>query len=84
MPKQRLISDIAAEIRRKWEKVNYAAVPYLDAMDKLSTIDQQYGQDSAREIVLYFLGNAKTFRGPDAVRLKQELKDLLNKKKDAV
>ena len=67
---------IASEIRRTWPKVNYAAVPYLDAMRSLDSISDNYGEDSGKSIVLYFLSNASTWRGPDAKRIKAELKSL--------
>ena len=41
--------------------------------DKNST----YGYDSAKSVVLYFLANASTFRGPKAKELKAELKDVI-------
>ncbi len=59
--KQRPIYEIA----RDWKKVNFAAVPYLRAMHEL---DGMYGYDTAKSIVLYFLSNASTWRGPDASR----------------
>jgi len=68
---------IAFEIMNLWPKVNYAAVPYLEAMHSLREIDDSYGADPAREIVLKFLGNAKTWRGPVARRVKAELNALL-------
>lgn len=73
----RPLSVIAADIRRHWPNVNYAAVPYLEAMADLDAITDNYIADSARSIVLYFLSNARTWRGPDAVRIKAELKALL-------
>lgn len=73
----RPLSVIAADIRRAWPNVNYAAVPYLEAMADLHAITDNYIADSARSIVLYFLFNARTWRGPDAVRIKAELKALL-------
>jgi len=75
----RSIRDIAIEINQAWGNVNYAAVPYLSAMHQLDGIDESFGYDSARDVVLRFLGNASSFRGADARRLKQELKDLLGK-----
>ena len=75
--KPRPISTIARDIRKTWgTKVNYAAKPYLDAMHSLETIDQNYYEDSAKSVVAYFLSNASSFRGPDAKRLKQELKTI--------
>jgi hypothetical protein len=65
---------IAREIRKDWKKVNYAAAPYLDAMDYLATMKDMYGFDNAESIVLYFLCNASTWRGETAKRIKAELK----------
>jgi len=72
----RYLSTIAADIRRNWPKVYFGAVPYLDAMATLDNITEDYGQDSAKSIVLYFLSNATTWRGDDARRIKAELKKL--------
>jgi len=68
---------IASEIHKYWEGVNYAAKPYLQAMHHLDAITEVYGFDSGRSIVLYFLGNAKAFKGEHARRIKTELKELL-------
>lgn len=73
----RTISDIAYDIRREWKNVNYAAKPYLEAMTSLETIYDTYIHDSAKGIVLRFLGNAGSFRGERAKALKAELKELL-------
>lgn len=77
---QRSLSVIARDIKRNWPKVNYAAVPYLDAMFDLDKITDMYMSDSAKSIVLYFLGNASTWRGPAAKRIKTELNSLLKGK----
>lgn len=73
----RPLSEIAREIRLNWEKVNYAAVPYLDAMECLNTIDDMYILDSGESIVRYFLSNASTWRGETAKRIKKELNNML-------
>lgn len=73
----RLISDIAAEIRKTWKNVNYAAKPYLDEMRWMGTINDNVMFDSGKDIVLRFLGNAATWRGEDAKRIKAELKAML-------
>jgi len=70
----RPLHTIAKEIKSNWSKVYFGAVPYLEAMGTLSTIDQDYYQDSAKSIVLYFLSNASTWRGEVAKRIKTELK----------
>jgi hypothetical protein len=72
----RSIRSIALDIRKEWVKVNYAAKPYLDAMMELNSINDKYGFDNARSIILYFLSNASSFRGERAKALKAELKAL--------
>lgn len=70
----RPLYEIARDIRKSWPKVYFGAVPYLDAMSTLNSIDDTYGCDDARSIVLYFLANAQTWRGNDAKTIKAELK----------
>ena len=65
---------IAAEVSADWAKPYFGAVPYLDAMRRLNGIDDMYGWEDARTIVLYFLSNATTWRGEVARRVKAELK----------
>ena len=72
----RPLNEIAYAIRKDWEKVNYAAVPYLDAMEQLESIDDNFYADNGRSVVLYFLANASTWRGPVARSIKKELKYL--------
>jgi len=43
----------------------------------LSSLKDAYGMDSGREMVLYFLSNASSFRGDEAKSLKLELKQYL-------
>lgn len=78
--KQRPIYDIAYEIRRTWEKVNYAAEPYLKAMMTLTDTNSMYIHDSATDIVTRFLINATSWRGEDARRIKKELKSIVGLK----
>jgi hypothetical protein len=68
---------IAREIRTDWKKPYFGAVPYLDALQHLVSIDGRYYQDSAKSIVAYFLANAGTWRGDTARRVKAELKGLI-------
>ena len=72
---QRNLASIAAEISRDWGgKINYAAKPYLSAMRGMDSIHDNYGADSGKSVVLYFLSNASTWRGDTAKRVKAELK----------
>ena len=68
------ISAIARFIRSDWKTVNFAAKPYLDAMASMETIDENYGLDSGKSIVIYFLSNASSYRGENAKLVKAELK----------
>ncbi len=73
---QRKIYEIAKEIRSDWKKPYFGAVPYLDAMDSLIYPTDNYGLDSAKSVVMYFLANANTWRGDTARRVKAELKGM--------
>lgn len=73
----RPLYTIARAIRADWKKVYFGAVPYLDAMRSLDSISDSYGCDDARSIVLYFLANASTWRGPVAKAIKAELKEMV-------
>ena len=64
---------IAQEIHHTWPNVYYGAVPYLSAMGQMATMQDMYGVEDAKGIVLYFLSNATSWRGPDAKRIKAEL-----------
>lgn len=70
----RPLNIIAREIRADWKKVNFAAKPYLDAMDWLESVNDSYYCESGKSIVLYFLANAGTWKGETAKRIKAELK----------
>jgi hypothetical protein len=71
---------IAAEIRQTWPKVNFGAVPYLEAMEQLTTVTDMYYTESGRTMVLYFLSNSGSWRGEDAKRIKNELRVMVGQK----
>ena len=73
----RPLYEIAKEIRSDWKKVYFGAVPYLEAMETLSGMDDKFICDDADEIVMYFLANAQTWRGDVARRIKKELNAML-------
>ena len=77
---KRTFRQIAKDIKSTWLNVYFGAVPYLEALLTLDTIDPNamYYCDTAEHIVRYFLANARTFRGADAKRLKAELKSMLH------
>lgn len=73
----RKISVIANDIFKDWQKVNFAALPYLKAMLSINYVNDSYGYDNGKSIVLYFLSNAGTYKGETAKRLKIELKNII-------
>jgi len=72
------LSQIARMIAKDWTSkgkgVYFGAKPYLEAMFSLHSIDDDYMMDSGQSVVLYFLANAATWRGPVAKAVKTELK----------
>lgn len=72
-----LIRDYAYDIERDWTKPYFGAVPYIRAMRELDTVNDMYGQDDAKSVIMYFLANAGTWRGETARRIKKELKGMI-------
>ena len=72
------LCDIAKKIKIFWTKPYFGAKPYIDAMLTLNHVDDKYGLDTGHSIVLYFLANAGTWRGPIAREIKTELKRRVN------
>jgi hypothetical protein len=72
--KTRSISELARMCRRDWKKVYFGAVPYLQAMESLASVDDNYGLDDGKSMVIYFLSNASAWRGEVAKAVKAELK----------
>lgn len=68
---------IAQDIAQDWQRINVYARPYLDAMRTLDSMADRYYCDDARSVVLYFLSNANTWRGPVAKAIKAELRSML-------
>ena len=73
----RSIATIAGEIRQDWKNPYFGAKPYLEAMETLHRVEDNYYYDSGRSVVLYFLANAQSWRGEKAKAIKAELKALL-------
>ena len=73
MTSHRPLNTIASEIKEDWKKPYFGAVPYVNAMAQLFHITDNYYQDSAKSVVLYFLSNASTWRGEKAREIKKEL-----------
>jgi hypothetical protein len=71
------IAHIALLVRKDWKNVYLGAVPYLDAMRSLNSVNDNYYEDSASSIINYFLANATTWRGEIARAVKAKLKQLV-------
>jgi len=80
MSNHRHLYTIARDIIANWPKPYFGAVPYIQAMEDLDSIEDSYFADSARSIVAYFLSNATTWRGPVARTIKAELNAMLKGK----
>lgn len=72
--------DIRSDYADQGKSVYYAAAPYVDAMRYLDQIDDMYGWERADTLVITLLGNLKTWRGPEARRVKAELREILAKR----
>jgi len=70
------LSYIAEVIRVNWNNPSPHAVPYIDAMAQLRSIDDNYYADSAESVVVRFLCNAQTWRGDTARAVKAHLNKL--------
>ena len=75
---ERPIYEIAHEIAMDWKNPYYGAVPYLEAMMCIRSVTDMYGYDSAKSIINYFLGNAGSWRGETARRIKAELRKMVS------
>jgi hypothetical protein len=80
IPVPRKICEVAREIFKLWPNCYFGARPYLMAMMSLEKVSDVYGEEDAKGIIIYFLSNATTWRGPDARRLKAELKAIVEAK----
>jgi hypothetical protein len=87
----RPLHEIADEIIADWPKgaargTNFfderntplhPAGPYLYAMQSLYSVGDNYGLDTGRSCVLYFLSNAASWKGETARRIKAELREMV-------
>jgi hypothetical protein len=74
----RSLKDIAADIRAHWNPVHGRAEEYVAAMETLDKVTDRYGADSAVAVLSYFLAAAATWKGPDAQRIRAEIKTILS------
>lgn len=82
----RPIHVLADLIRKSWPAPYFGAVPYLQAMSRLSDGSDRFGQEDGEEIVMRFLANASSYRGKpfgegpereDPFEIRNELKRII-------
>lgn len=73
----RPIYKIAQEVYSLWQPVEYSARPFLDAMRLMERIHDNVDDTPGRAVVLGFLEHARNWRGPQAQRIKAELRSKL-------
>lgn len=74
-----MIADMKAICRNQKNPTNWRnkfayAVPYIDALRTLDSVNDNYGWDSGKSLVLYLLANLGTYRGEKAKEIKAILK----------
>jgi hypothetical protein len=75
--KGKTLPELCHIIRKDWKNVYFGARPYVEALECLDNVNETYIMDSGKTLVLYFLANASTWRGPVAKAVKAELKALI-------
>ena len=70
------LSALMQIVKSDWKNPYFGAVPYIRALSTVNqvSLEGNYGCDDVRSIVVYFLSNAATWRGPVAREVKAELK----------
>lgn len=76
-----MIADMKAICRNQKKPTNWRdkfcyAVPYIDALRTLNSVNDNYGWDSGKSLVLYLLANLTTYRGEKAKEIKAILKEM--------
>lgn len=73
----RPVYKIAQEIHRLWSPIGHSAVPFVDAMLLMERVHNNVDGVPGRAVIEGFLHHAQDWRGPDASRIKAELKGKL-------
>ena len=73
----RPIYSLAQEVSKLWREVDPAAQPYLERMRLMERIHDNVDDHPGRETIQGFLDNSTSWTGPDASRIKAELRGKL-------
>lgn len=60
-----------------WRQKFCYAVPYLEALGNLDSVNENYGWDNGRTLVNYLLANLNTYKGEKAKEFKSLLKEMV-------
>lgn len=66
------INQLGRLIAKDWPKPYFGAVPYIRALQEID--DGKYLHEDEKTIVIYFLSNARNWKGDIAKKVKEELK----------
>jgi len=75
-----LAEMIQDDLADQGKEMYFGAVPYIDALSTMDSMDDRYGADSAQSVVAYALSNLQTYKGAKARAIKAELKKRLDEK----
>ena len=76
--RHRPLREIANDVRADWNPVDREAELYLAAMERLDPVTDRFRWDSAVEILAKFRWAARTWEGPMAEKIKQEIDQILS------
>lgn len=71
------LSQIADVIFNDWRTMDPSALPYVEAMLNLEKVSDSFGGDDGESIILYFLTNAKYWKGETAQAVKKHLREIV-------
>lgn len=69
-------AEIVRTIRADWRNPYFGAVPYLDALEGLTTWDCTVEFEHARALAPYLLNNLRTWKGEVARTVKAQLREV--------
>ncbi|MFA5024114.1 MAG: hypothetical protein WC523_04120 [Patescibacteria group bacterium] len=78
------LSELAKMIRKDWTRIDSHALPFLEAMEQLKDIADNYKDSSGQMIIAYFLSTAVSWTGNLSVCIKKELKRRMDENKEKV
>jgi len=70
-------SEKKEKIVKHWRQKYVHALAYVEPMQTLTSVNDNYGFDSGKSIVAYALSNLTTWRGEKAREIKKELNAML-------